>query len=156
MPDRDDMLGAPPLQGAGGFGYHQWTVRMLIRGISAAAVIMGALVLVGGRVRLSGPSYHVLGDIPGSPWVWAIPIALCGLATLLASTRIGFSVYPGHWARVVGALGLMGQSVWYLCWGFAMALAAATNHEATFTGPVANGLLAIICAVLAVSIRRWG
>lgn len=120
----------------------RWVVQALARLSLTFGVILGALIVIGGEPRFSGPSYASALTYPGAPTSWGVAVALFGLLGITAS--------------------LLGRTRWvswmlYLCTGWALFFSyslvqsAIESNTAGLTGPVIYTHFAISAVVLGVA-----
>lgn len=97
-----------------------WLTRTITTVIGVIAVCQGCQIWVGGRIRWTGPSYHVLRQIPYTPYSMAAAVALFGTVVLVG-------MLLGVW--IVKMTGLALLSAWSTT--FAIGQLAAMQIQAT-------------------------
>lgn len=120
----------------------QWVVQALARLALTFSILLGVLIVIGGRIRWSGPSFTEALTYPGAPSSWGWVAVAIGATGLLGSItgRI----------RVVAA-GLFFLAVWCLFFAYSFTQTAITIPEAATTGPAVYFYATVNCAVLAVA-----
>lgn len=117
----------------------QWVVQTLARGILTIGLLLGALIIVGGKQRWSSPSYETALQYPYAPESWGWVLGTASLAGVLAS--------------LVGRLRFVSASlfviaVWAIFFAWSFLDTATENPLAATTGiPIYAGL-AVACALV--------
>lgn len=113
--------------------------RFTIWAVGVYAVVQGVGVCLGGIGRWQSPAFGVIRQVPGSPYSWGVPLAVCGLVVLTASLLGRF------WLK---AAGLLGTSIWSFAFGSGAFSATMSSPVASTTGGPAYLLISVITAIL--------
>lgn len=118
-----------------------WTVRALARLWLSIALILGVVIIVGGRDRWSSPGYRNALDYPYAPTSWGIALCLIAAVGLVGALT--------HRLRLTAG-GLVALAVWCIFFAFSFWNVARNNPLAGTTGiPIYLGT-AVTALVLAV------
>lgn len=122
----------------------QWVVQAFARGALTIALILGALIIIGGRIRWSSPSFETALTYPYAPASWGYIVGLIGLVGIVAS--------------LFGRLRIVAVTLYVLAaWTFFFAISfiqtAAKNDSAATTGiPVYLGFAVGSCLL---GVTHW-
>jgi len=122
-----------------------WVIQALGRLALTAAVILGLIIIIGGRARFSGPSFASALAYPGAPASWGIVLGVLGIAGLSASLLGGLRIT--RWA-------LYGMATWALFFAYSFVQTAARDTGAGTTGIVIYVYVAVNAIVLGVAHKR--
>lgn len=115
----------------------QWTVQAFARGALTIALILGVLIVIGGRARWSSPSYETALDYPYAPASWGYIVGLIGIVGLGASLAGRLKIV---------AVTLYVLAVWTFFFAISFIQTAAKNDNAATTGiPVYLGFAVGSC-----------
>lgn len=89
------------------------------------AIVQGLGICWGGIDRWSGAAFTTIRHLPGSPYSWGIPLAVAGAVIIFGSLRR---------SNRIRNVGLIGASVWSVCFASG-ALSATLRANASTTGP---------------------
>lgn len=122
----------------------QWAVQATARGILSIGLVLGVLIVVGGDVRWSSPSYETALTYPYAPESWGYVLGSSSLVGLLGSLS-------GR-LRVV-AVGLFMVAVWCLFFAISFIQTASERSDAATTGiPMYVG---VAIGSLLVGVVHW-
>lgn len=122
----------------------QWVVLAIGRGILTIGVILGVLIVLGGKQRWSSPSYEVALTYPYAPESWGWVLGVFSIAGLVGSLTSRL--------RLV-SIGLYLIAVWCLFFSFSFIQTAVGNPSAATTGiPIYLGTA--VCACL-IGVLHW-
>lgn len=116
-----------------------WFARWGSRGISAHALVYGALTVVGGPGRWSGRGLAAARVIPGGAYTWGSSLALAGLLALVGAVLLR--------DRRVMLVGFTVIGTWHTFYGASMVISAVSDDQAGLAGPSTYLLLAVLTAM---------
>lgn len=123
----------------------RWALKALSRLWLTVAVVLGVLIIVGGRDRWSSSSFQSALTYPYAPASWGVALLLIGVGGIIGSLF--------RRTRVTSAA-LFGMSVWSVFFAMSFISTAATNPLAATTGiPMYLGA-AVTSSVIAVAAWR--
>lgn len=119
----------------------RWAIQALARWMLTVAVVLGSLIVIGGKERFTGVSYEAALRYPYAPESWGIVLLVVGVVGLIASVSGKL--------RMVGAT-LYAEAVWCLFFAYSFAETATKNPVAGTTGPAIYAGASVVLAVLGV------
>jgi hypothetical protein len=102
----------------------QWAVLAIGRGLLLIGVILGTLIIVGGDLRWSSPSFAVAKTYPYAPTSWGWLLGLLSVVGLIGSIF-------GRFRLVASTLFVM--AVWCMFFGISFFVTAIDNPKAATT-----------------------
>ena len=123
----------------------RWVIQALGRLNLTFAIAIGLAIILGGRLRFSGPAYATALAYPGAPTSWGVIIGLTGLVGLMASITARVDIV--RWSLYVVA-------VWSSFFAYSFIDSAVHSPVAGITGPFMYTQLAIQSIVLAVAHKK--
>lgn len=120
-------------------------VGAAIRGVGVFGIVFGFVVVLGGDQRMSSPAFmfvRATADLVDcSPsQLWGISVAVAGLLVLVHRTQL---------------LGLYLVALWCLLFGMAAFISAVQHPDASVTGPMIYGFVAVMISGL-IGVRWTG
>lgn len=122
-----------------------WVIQALGRLALTCAVILGVVIVLGGRERFAGPSFAGALSYPGAPASWGYVLGALGLVGIVSSLLGGLRVT--RWT-------LYGMSVWALFFAYSFIQTAARDDQAGTTGIVIYIYVAVNAIVLGAAHKR--
>jgi hypothetical protein len=123
----------------------QWTVQAVARATATFAILQGANIVVGGRLRWSSEAYATALLLPGAPASGGVVLLLAGLATLVGSLL-------GRQAPV--AAGLFSTGAWSGFFALAFLRAQTSSPTASSTAFWSYALIGLVSLILAMAYWR--
>jgi len=120
------------------------TMRMSAYIFTCYAILQGTVILVGGEPRFSALGYDVAMNVPFSPEIWGVTIAISGI--------MGFVGVKTRSYRL-GGLGMLFGAIWSVLFASAFLISAFQQPESNLTAIVAYGKDAILFTLMASANR---
>lgn len=123
----------------------QWVVMTLARGMLTIGIMLGALIILGGEIRWSSPTFEAALAYPYAPASWGWILGTVSLTGLTGSVF-------GH--LKITAVALIALAVWSIFFGISFLQTAIHNPAAATTG-IPLYLLGLPSAATLVALVHW-
>jgi hypothetical protein len=120
------------------------TMRMSAYVFACYAILQGTVIVVGGEPRFSALGYDVAMNVPYSPEIWGVTIAISG--------SMGFVGVKTR-TYLLGGLGMAFGAVWSVMFASAFLISAIQHPESNLTAIVAYGKDAVLFTLMASAHR---
>ena len=120
------------------------TMRMTAYVFSCYAILQGTVIIFGGEPRFSALGYDVAMNVPFSPEIWGVMIAVSGVMGFVGVKTRSYKL---------GGFGMLFGAIWSVLFASAFLISAIQQPESNLTDIVAYGKDAILFTLIASANR---